>query len=251
LEFRFGLPSSDLGQLDFTGPGGDDITRALTNAMEAAVKRLQSIGGILETNFDFTPFAETASLLYQGPFVAERYAGIRGFLEGCDNCGLPVDVSKDDRLLGITRSVISNHAKWNATDVFSAFEELAHLKAAARMQMDKVDIILVPTVAHYYTVESVLEEENNLIGAKNTNLGRFTNFVNLLDMCGISVPSGVVCAEYDHLQPRNGTSNASAVELPFGVTLLASAWYDADVATIAREFVDSSLELRDEFKRCR
>jgi allophanate hydrolase len=234
--FRFGLPSADRGQVDFSGPGGDDVKRALTSAMTKAVKRLESIGGTWVRDFDFKPFEETASLLYQGPFVAERYSGIRRFLEGGgSNCGR--NVSEDDRLLGITRSIISNHSKWNATDVFTALEKLAHLKAAARTQMGKVDIIVVPTVPHYYTVKSVIEEENNLDGAKNTSLGRFTNFVNLLDLCGISVPSAIVCAEYDHLQPINDAKYAvNSVKLPFGVTLLAPAWCDAYVARIAQEF---------------
>lgn len=231
LVFRFGLPSWDRGELDFSGPGGLDVERALTSAMDEAVKRLESIGGIWMKDFEFSPFAKTASMLYQGPFVAERYSGIRWFLKGYVS-----SVSEDDRLLPITRSIISNHSKWNAADVFTALEDLAHLKAAARVQMATVDIIVVPTVAHYYTVKSVLEEENNLDGAKNTSLGRFTNFVNLLDLCGVSVPSSVVHANYDHLQPRDGTESASAIQLPFGVTLLAPAWHDAYVAGIAQEF---------------
>lgn len=241
LVFRFGLPSGDCGQLDFSGPGGDDVKRAMTTAMDEAVKRLESIGGIWMKEFDFTPFAETASLLYQGPFVAERYSGIRNFLKA----GVSKLVSEDERLLGITRSIISNHSKWNAADVFAAFEELAHLKAAARAEMAKVDIIVVPTVSHYYTVKSVVEEENKLDGAKNTNLGRFTNFVNLLDLCGVAVPSSVICAKYNHLQPRDGTrttdtADGSTIQLPFGVTLLAPAWHDDYVARIAQEFVSQA-----------
>lgn len=72
--------------------------------MLEAVKRLQSIGGEQVHDFDFKPFAETAVMLYGGSFVAERYAGIRAFLEsrapGLEPPEL-ADLSIDQRLLKV------------------------------------------------------------------------------------------------------------------------------------------------------
>src|SRR4029079_7197906 len=50
----------------------------------------------------------------------------------------------------------------------------------------------------------------------NAQLGHYTNFVNLLDLCGIAVPVG--------LQPDG---------LPFGVTLLSPAFTEAALLPVA------------------
>lgn len=72
--FRFAVPAPEF--LDFSGPGGEPARRAMEAAMGDAVKRMRAIGGELVT-LDFSPLAETATLLYGGPFVAERYSGER------------------------------------------------------------------------------------------------------------------------------------------------------------------------------
>jgi allophanate hydrolase len=52
--------------------------------------------------------------------------------------------------------------------------------------------------------------------AVNQRLGRFTNFVNLVDLCAIALPA----------QPRSDG-------LPFGVTLIAPAFADARLVSLA------------------
>lgn len=97
--------------------GGTAIADASQTAFDAAVKRLQSCGGQI-VNIDFSPFAETASLLYQSSFVAERYSGIRPFLDSATAAGKTVmepsealaqqrALNDDDRLLPVTRAIIS------------------------------------------------------------------------------------------------------------------------------------------------
>ena len=172
--------------------------------MGEAVKRLKGIGGE-QVAVDFAPFAETAVLLYGGAFVAERYAGIRGFLEarapGLEPPEL-ADLSIDQRLLKVTRSIIAKTEHWSAADVFAGLQALTRLRAAARVELAKMDILVVPTAAYNYTVREIMAEEDEqdyvamLTGramvTKNAKLGGFTNFVNLLDMCGVSVPSGLL-----------------------------------------------------------
>ena len=53
----------------------------------------------------------------------------------------------------------------------------------------------------------------------NSRLGIYTNFANLLDLCGLAVPASM---------REDGT--------PFGITLLAPAGEDAALAAIGREF---------------
>lgn len=75
------------------------------------------------------------------------------------------------------------------------YNPLVCSQAAARVEMAKVDLLLVPTALQHYTVQEVLEQEELAplpTWPRNGNLGRFTNFVNLLDMCGIAVPSGLL-----------------------------------------------------------
>jgi allophanate hydrolase len=85
-----------------------------------------------------------------------------------------------------------------------------------------MDALLLPTTGTIYTVEQVLAEPLRL----NTNLGTYTNFVNLLDLCGVAVPAG--------FRAKNG--------LPFGVTFLAPARHEGDVCQVARRFLGEPVE---------
>ena len=207
-------------------------------------------------------------------------AGIRAFLEarapGLEPPEL-ADLSIDQRLLKVTRSIIAKTEHWSAADVFHGLQQLTALRGAARLELAKIDILVVPTAAYNYTVREIMAEEDEqdyrgmLSGramvTKNANLGRFTNFVNLLDMCGVSVPSGLMklgegaepAAPPAKKSKKDGgggaavapeplppsateraehlaaTGSASAV-VPFGITLLAPAWTDAYVAGVASAY---------------
>jgi allophanate hydrolase len=77
-----------------------------------------------------------------------------------------------------------------------------------------VDLLCVPTAPTHYTVADLEKEPIR----ENSRLGTYTNFVNLLDMCGIAVPSGT-----------------RSDGLPSSVTLLAAAGKDALTATLAAQ----------------
>ena len=87
--------------------------------------------------------------------------------------------------------------------------------ACAIILFRTIDALVLPTAPTIYTVEQVLADPINL----NSRLGTYTNFVNLLDMCGLAVPAS--------MRPDGA---------PFGVTLLAPAGEDAMLAAIGREF---------------
>ena len=182
---RFGVPRAD--QLEFFG---NPDTPALFAAMLA---RLERLGGERVT-IDFEPFLETARLLYEGPWVAERYVAIREFIE-----------RRPETLHPVTRDIIGGATRHRAIDAFAAYYRLKALQRKTAPVWDAVDILVAPTAGTIYRIAEVEADPVRL----NSNLGRYTNFMNLLDLSAIAVPAGF---------QRDG--------LPFGVTLIAPAFAD-------------------------
>jgi allophanate hydrolase len=100
--------------------GGPAMAAASKAAFAAAIARLEAVGG-QRVEVDFAPFAEAAALLYQSSFVAERYSGIRTFLD--KPSGGPAQqpegalqqqrsLNDDQRLLPVTRAIISGSGGW-------------------------------------------------------------------------------------------------------------------------------------------
>lgn len=143
---------------------------------------------------DPAPFLEAAALLYDGPWLAERYAAIGCFLE-----------RHPDALLPVTRRVIACGNSLSAVDCFRAQYRLATLQRETERVFRRVDVLALPTAPAIYTLDEV---EADPIGT-NARLGTFTNFVNLLDLCALAVPAGRTTAG-----------------LPFGVTLASPAGSD-------------------------
>jgi allophanate hydrolase len=192
IPFRFGvLPPSQRHY--FGAPEADAL-------YEESAARLRALGGTAVV-VDFEPFLETARLLYGGPWVAERYAATAAMLE-----------SDPDGMLPVTRGIISGGNKPTAVDAFRAIYRLAELKRASEALWKQVDIMLTPTAPRCYTIEEVEAEPVQL----NTNLGTYTNFMNLLDLCGCAVPAGFL---------PNGRS--------WGVTLMAPAFQDERILALA------------------
>jgi allophanate hydrolase len=179
---RFGVPRPE--QLEFFG---DDAFRA---EFSATCERLVALGGTA-VPIDFEPFLETARLLYEGPWVAERYAAIAALIE-----------AHPEALHPVTRDIIEGGARLKAVDAFRAQYRLKHLQRVTAAVWQNIDVLLTPTAGTIYRIEEVLADPVRL----NANLGFYTNFVNLLDLAAIAVPAGF---------RRDG--------LPFGVTLVAPA----------------------------
>ena len=140
----------------------------------AALARLSRLGYSI-TEIDIEPFYETARLLYEGPWVAERYLAARRIIE-----------TQPDALHPVTREIIAGGAKPRATEAFEAFYRLEVLRRVAGEIFSQVDALALPTAPTVYTCEQVLADPIRL----NTRLGTYTNFVNLLDLCGVAVPAG-------------------------------------------------------------
>lgn len=178
-------------------PAGKDCEFFGDTAAEALFKRARErvleVGGRL-VEIDFTPFREAAALLYQGPWVAERLHAVGSFIA---NNGPLVDPS--------VRSIISGGDRFNAVDFFDAAYKLKALEARTLIEWARMDALLLPTTGTTYTHREIAASPIAL----NSNLGLYTNFVNLLDLSAVAVPAG--------MRPRG---------LPFGITLIAPSGYD-------------------------
>jgi allophanate hydrolase len=198
-QFRFGVPRDE--QLRFYG---DDAARAL---YDQAVVRLQSIGGRRVT-IDYEPFDDAAKLLYGGPWVAERYAAVGGFVAAQPQAVHPV-----------VRAIIEGATTFSAADAFDEMYSLETLRRRTQSTWDAVDVLALPTTGTIYRVDDVLADPFTL----NANLGYYTNFVNLLDLCALAVPAGE--------RPNR---------LPFGISLIAPAWQDEPLLSLGARYDGSA-----------
>src|ERR1700733_3096198 len=161
--FRFGVPRPE--QLQFFG--NDDYARLF----EAAAAHLERLGGE-RVAIDFAPFLETAQLLYQGPWVAERYIVIEALLRRDPYALHPV-----------TRQIIEAGARPSAADAFRAQYRLQELRRIASQVWRRIDVLLTPTAGTTYRIAEVEADPVRL----NTQLGIYTNFMNLLDLAAVAV----------------------------------------------------------------
>jgi allophanate hydrolase len=164
---RVGVP--DVKSRNFAG---DALSEA---AFDAALGDLSSLTGSAEAvPVDMTGLFEVGNLLYSGPWVAERFHAIR-----------EVITAKPDALHPTTRKIIEGARTISATDTFAGIYKLAELRRIAETIWSQIDILLVPT---YPRPRKVAELVADPIGP-NSELGTYTNFVNLLDLCALAVPS--------------------------------------------------------------
>jgi allophanate hydrolase len=190
--FRFAVPPR--AQLEFFGNG------AYAELFDAAVQRLHMQGGeVIEA--DIEPLLETARLLYEGPWVAERYLATEQLL-----------TSKPEAMFPVTRGIIEGGANPKALDAFRAQYRLKSLTRKAQALWNTADVLLLPTAGTHYRIADETADPVRL----NSTLGRYTNFVNLMDLAAVAVPAGFT--------PQ---------QLPFGVSLIAPAWSDADLLSLA------------------
>ncbi|QOY85584.1 allophanate hydrolase [Paludibaculum fermentans] len=190
--FRVGVPAP--AQLEFFG---DNESRRL---FEAAVARCERAGG-QRVEIDYEPFRAAAELLYSGPWVAERLAALEDFAR-----------DHAEEMHPVTRKIITSAGTLTAVQAFQAAYKLGELKSKTAAVWNSIDFLLLPTTGTIYKVEEVEADPLRL----NTNLGFYTNFVNLLDLSALAIPAG--------FRP-NGT--------PFGVTLIGPAMADLALARVA------------------
>ncbi len=192
--FRFGVPRED--QLEFFD---DAESHALYTA---SISRLEAMGGEA-IEIDFAPFMQAARLLYEGPWVAERYVAIEELI-----------TTNPEALLDVTRNIIGGGGEPSAAAGFKAQYRLAELRRKSEAVWQEVGFIVTPTAGTIYRIDEVEADPVQL----NSNLGYYTNFMNLLDLSALAVPAGF----------RDDG-------LPNGVTLFAPAFYDHELLGVGSQ----------------
>jgi len=195
VPFRFGVPAP--AQMEWFG---DSFSPTL---FARAADRLESLGGS-RTEVDFAPFRDAARLLYEGPWVAERWVAVRDFYAG-----------HADKFLPVTRQILEQAGRYSAADTFAAQDRLQELRRAVEAVWERIDLLALPTAAFIPTLGQI---EADPIGI-NSRLGTYTNFTNLLDCAALAVPAG--------FRPDG---------LPFGISLIGPAWSDARLARVGAAF---------------
>lgn len=182
---------------------------AVERLYEGAIATLTKMGGICQ-EIDYTPFLEANSLLFNGPWVAERYASVGSFVERSPEAVFPT-----------TREILSKAAEISAAEAFEGLYAVEALKRESLPLWDEIYFLVVPTTGTIYRIDEVEAEPLRL----NANLGYYTNFVNLLDLCAIAVPNG--------FQPSG---------LPAGITLIAPPYSEPYLTKLGTAFHAARVE---------
>ncbi|GJL76041.1 allophanate hydrolase [Nitrosomonas sp.] len=153
--FRFGVPSAKQRQFY-----GNDENEQLFNVH---VAHLQGLGGEA-IEIDFSPFLEAARLLYEGPWIGERYAAIKAFFKW-----------NREKVMSPVREIIAGAEQFSAADAYDGLYRLRTLKRQADLVWNDVDCLVTPTAGTIYTIQAMLHDPVLL----NTHLGYYTNFMNL------------------------------------------------------------------------
>jgi allophanate hydrolase len=174
---------------------------------EQALMLLTKLGASIEA-VDCSSLITSGRLLFDGPWVADRFAAVGSFIKNHQRDVLPT-----------TSAIVANGEKWSGAEVFEAIDDLNHVRAATRSLFHNGHALVVPTVATLYSIEQMQADPIE----RNNHHGYYSYWANLLDLCAVSVPTG--------FYPSG---------MPFGVTLLAPAFHDSELAAIARKFLNQS-----------
>ena len=137
---------------------------------------------------------ETAALLYDGAWLAERTATLETLLR-----------EDPEAIHPVVRDIVAAGISKTAVDTFRDLYKLQHSVRQAETMWQSVDLLLLPTAPTIYSIVDMLSEPVTL----NARLGAYTNWVNLLDMAAVAIPVGF-----------------RANRTGFGVTLMAPAGTD-------------------------
>jgi allophanate hydrolase len=196
--FTFAVPLDQ--QLQFFGD------QAYQQAYHEAIEQLENIGGE-KVIVDFSPMLDAAQLLYQGPWIAERYIATKDIL-----------LNNPSAMMPVTKTIIEGGSTPSACDTFEALYKLQALKQLADKLVNDVDVLVTPTAGRHFTLAEIAEEPI----LRNSQLGYYTNFMNLLDFAAIAVPTSF-----------------TDKHMPFGITLFSAAMSDQKLLSLAKRIQDN------------
>lgn len=170
---------------------------------KAAVERVTAMGAEVMP-VSFTPFSQAGDLLYNGAWVAERLLTAGKLL-----------VENPDALQPEIRAILHGAQSLTAMEAFEGMHKLAGYKRRVEEQFTMIDVLLAPTTGTIYTIAEIQHDPIR----RNRNLGHYTMFTNLLDLCAVAVPGGFL---------SNG--------LPWGVTFMAPAFQESKLLPLGAKF---------------
>lgn len=177
---------------------------------EAALKRLQA-GGVTLVPTDFSPLFELAALLYDGPWVCERYAAIEDFI-----------ASHAQDMDPVVRQIIQKAQSYSGSAAFKSEYKRRRLLNQIDQTFGAFDGLVVPTCPLNPTFADI--EQDPIL--HNSRQGTYTNFVNLADMSALAVPAG--------FRP-DGLAN--------GITFISQKFNDYALLDVASRFLDPARPL--------
>lgn len=192
---KVAIPRTD--QLEFFGDA--EYIDCHLEALEVATK----LGWqLIET--DFSQLFRAAKMLYEGPWVAERDAAYGDFAR-----------ENPDSVLPVIHTILAPAESISATQTFQCQYEMQKIKAEVDSLLREFNFALIPSAPGHYRIEDVLNQPIKL----NSQLGTYTNFMNLLDLSAIAVPASFT---------PNG--------MPYSITLFAQAFSDHQLLAQAAEW---------------
>ncbi|KAK4506353.1 hypothetical protein PRZ48_000083 [Zasmidium cellare] len=200
---RFGIPDTEALQ---------SLSPVYASLFNDTIADLQEIPGFEKSDYDYSSFEKANQMLYDSSIVAQRLLAFRPYMS-----------SRGMELLHPTIRATFETAEANAFDAVRAYEDIFYLaqhKRDTEEQFKKIDILVVPATVCHWTASELAEDP---IG-RNKVMGKFTNFVNLLDLCGISVPTRT-------WRSVNGNT------MSFGVTIIGQAGKDTEMMEMGRKIM--------------
>jgi allophanate hydrolase len=194
--FRFGVPAT----LECFGDAESE------RRFDESVRRLRQLGGE-PIPFDFEPFREAGSMVFDSALVAERNASYGEVLERCP-----------EQLVRSVAAVLERGRRYSAVDAFRAQYRMAALRLEVAQAISRLDVLVTPTVPRPFLVSEMLEEPL----LRNAEVGYYTYGVGPLDLCALALPAAL-----------------RSDGLPFGVSLVARAGEDGRLRALGRRFEES------------
>jgi allophanate hydrolase len=201
---RFGVPCTE---------ALETLSPAYARLFRGTITALCGSADYVSKEFDYSPFESGNQMLYDSSIVAQR---LLAFEDYTSSHGLEA--------LHPAIKVTFESARANAFDAIKAYKDifsLAHHKRNAETEFSKIDILIVPSTICHWTMAELEEDPMG----RNKVMGKFTNFVNLLDLCAISVPVGT----WQSVNDKN---------MSFGVTIVGQAGKDAEVLRAGKKVME-------------
>ncbi|MEO1729815.1 MAG: allophanate hydrolase [Pseudomonadota bacterium] len=195
---RIGVPRPD--QRAFFGDTASEYF------YDRALEVLSKSAELVELDISFLDKA--ATLLYNGPWVAERTAALEELL-----------LANPEAIDPTVREVVEPGLNISAVETFRGIYRMADYKRQADQMWHSVDALAFPTTGTTYRIRELAEAPVAL----NSHFGKYTNFVNLLDMAALAVPAGA---------RDDGTG--------FGITLIGPAHSDHGLLDFAKTYLEEA-----------